>query len=46
MSADTVERQTEHAKAFAATRGWTVEPEHIYIDDEICRGRVREVEGA
>lgn len=28
-------RQVERAKAYAAARGWTVEDEHIYIDDGI-----------
>jgi DNA invertase Pin-like site-specific DNA recombinase len=30
-----VVRQTEHAKAFAKKRGWTVDPEHVYEDDGI-----------
>lgn len=28
-------RQIEHAKAYAARKGWTVAEEHIYIDDDI-----------
>ncbi len=30
-----VTRQVEHAKAYAAAKGWTVDDEHIYIDDGI-----------
>jgi site-specific DNA recombinase len=30
-----VARQTEHAKAYASRKGWTVAEEHIYIDDGI-----------
>jgi site-specific DNA recombinase len=30
-----VARQVEHARAFAASRGWTVEPVHEYVDDGI-----------
>lgn len=30
-----VARQIEHARAFAAARGWTVTDEHIYVDDGI-----------
>ncbi|MDE3242653.1 MAG: recombinase family protein [Nitrospirota bacterium] len=30
-----VTRQVEHAKAYAATKGWTVAEEHIYQDDGI-----------
>ena len=30
-----VARQVEHARAFAAARGWTVVEEHVYIDDGI-----------
>ena len=30
-----VTRQVEHAKAYAATKGWQVAEEHIYVDDGI-----------
>ncbi len=30
-----VARQVEHAKAYAATHGWTVADEHVYSDDGI-----------
>jgi len=30
-----VTRQVEHAKAYAAKKGWTVADEHIYVDDGI-----------
>jgi site-specific DNA recombinase len=30
-----VARQIEHARAFAAARGWTVDDRHVYIDDGI-----------
>ncbi len=30
-----ITRQVEHAKAYAASKGWTVNPEHIYVDDGI-----------
>ena len=30
-----VTRQVDHAKAYAATKGWTVAEEHIYVDDGI-----------
>src|SRR5215469_2471381 len=30
-----VTRQIEHAKAYAAKRGWTIADEHIYVDDGI-----------
>lgn len=30
-----VTRQVEHAKAYAARKGWTVADEHLYIDDGI-----------
>jgi site-specific DNA recombinase len=33
--AKSVTRQIEHAKAFAAKRGWTVDDEHVYVDDGI-----------
>jgi DNA invertase Pin-like site-specific DNA recombinase len=28
--------QIEHARVYAATRGWTVAEAHVYVDDEIC----------
>lgn len=34
-ASESVERQIEHGKAFAASKGWTVEPEHVYFDDAI-----------
>ena len=30
-----VARQVEHARQFAATKGWTVVDEHVYVDDGI-----------
>ena len=33
--AKSVTRQVEHATAYAQKKGWTVAPEHIYIDDGI-----------
>ena len=33
--AKSVARQTEHAKAYAAKKGWTVSDEHVYTDDGI-----------
>ena len=30
-----VTRQIEHAKAYAAKKGWTVSEEHIFVDDGI-----------
>lgn len=33
--AKSVRRQIEHAKAYAARRGWTVPHQHIYVDDGI-----------
>ena len=30
-----VARQVEHARAYAARKGWTVADEHIYVDDGI-----------
>jgi site-specific DNA recombinase len=33
--AKSVTRQVENARAFAATRGWTVADAHVYIDDGI-----------
>jgi DNA invertase Pin-like site-specific DNA recombinase len=37
---DSCERQIEHAKAFAASRGWTIEPEFIYVDDQISGAEI------
>ena len=31
----TVTRQVEHAKAYAAKKGWTVAEDHVYVDDGI-----------
>src|SRR5262245_43189887 len=33
--AKSVTRQIEHAKAFAAKKGWMVADEHVYVDDGI-----------
>ncbi len=33
--AKSVTRQIEHAKAYAARKGWTVPDEHVYVDDGI-----------
>jgi site-specific DNA recombinase len=33
--AKSVTRQVENARAFAQSRGWTVEDEHVYIDDGV-----------
>jgi DNA invertase Pin-like site-specific DNA recombinase len=30
-----VARQIEHSHAFAATKGWTVDEAHVYVDDGI-----------
>ena len=30
-----VARQVEHARAYAARKGWTVDDEHVYVDDGI-----------
>ena len=30
-----VARQVEHAKAYAARKGWAVDDEHVYVDDGI-----------
>jgi DNA invertase Pin-like site-specific DNA recombinase len=30
-----VTRQVEHARAYAARKGWTVAEEHVYVDDGI-----------
>ena len=30
-----VTRQVEHAKAYAASKGWTVPDEHVYVDDGV-----------
>src|SRR3989441_7117732 len=32
---DSVERQLEHARAYAARKGWTIAEEHAYFDDGI-----------
>ncbi len=37
---DSCEHQIEHAKAFAASRGWTIEPEFIYVDDQISGAEI------
>jgi site-specific DNA recombinase len=33
--AKSIARQVEHARAYAAGKGWTVVPEHVYTDDGI-----------
>src|SRR5262249_9247172 len=33
--AKSVTRQVEHAVAYAARKGWTVDPAHVYVDDGI-----------
>ena len=33
--AKSVTRQIEHATAYATTKGWTVDPAHVYVDDGI-----------
>src|SRR5437764_6595174 len=33
--AKSVTRQVEHAKTYAKSKGWTVDPRHVYIDDGI-----------
>jgi site-specific DNA recombinase len=33
--AKSVTRQVEHARAYAASRGWTIADEHVYVDDAI-----------
>src|SRR5262245_1334384 len=30
-----VTRQVEHARAYAASKGWTVRDEHVYVDDGV-----------
>jgi DNA invertase Pin-like site-specific DNA recombinase len=32
--AKSVTRQIENARAFATERGWTVDPSHVYADDQ------------
>ena len=33
---NSVNRQVENARVFAAAKGWTFVEDHIYIDDGIC----------
>lgn len=33
--AKSVTRQVEHATAYAVARGWTVSPEHVFVDDGV-----------
>ena len=33
--AKSVTRQTEHARAFATSKGWTVRDGHVYLDDGV-----------
>jgi site-specific DNA recombinase len=33
-----VARQQEHARAYAARKGWTVAPAHVYVDDGVSGG--------
>jgi DNA invertase Pin-like site-specific DNA recombinase len=35
LAESSVSRQVEHARAYAARKGWTVTDEHIYVDDGI-----------
>jgi hypothetical protein len=35
LARDSVDRQVEHAMAYAARKGWTVDPTHVYVDDGI-----------
>ena len=30
-----VNRQKDHAKAYAKAKGWTVDPEHVFEDDGV-----------
>src|SRR3990170_4795736 len=30
-----VQRQVEHARAFASAKGWTVAEDHVYVDDAV-----------
>ena len=32
---NSVTRQIEHARAYAAKRGWTVHDDYVYVDDGI-----------
>ena len=32
---DSTTRQIEHAQAYAEKKGWTISPEHIYVDDNV-----------
>ena len=40
-----VTRQIEHAKAYAARKGWTVDDAHVYVGRRHQRRRVREAAG-
>jgi DNA invertase Pin-like site-specific DNA recombinase len=40
-----VTRQVEHATAYAARKGWTVEPAHVYSDDGISGAEFKERPG-
>ena len=39
--AKSVTRQVEHATAYAARKGWTVDPAHVYVDDGISGAEFR-----
>jgi site-specific DNA recombinase len=43
--AKSVTRQIENARAFAAARGWTVDPAHVYADDGVSGGAVKKLVG-
>src|SRR5207247_3747077 len=32
---ESIDRQVEHARAYAERKGWTVADEHVYVDDGI-----------
>ncbi|HUP35639.1 MAG TPA: recombinase family protein [Candidatus Limnocylindria bacterium] len=34
-TSDSVDRQIEHARAYAEAKGWTAPPEHVYFDDNV-----------
>src|SRR5688500_17723640 len=38
--AKSVTRQVEHARAYAASKGWTVVDEHVYVDDGISGAEI------
>jgi len=34
-TSESVDRQLDHARAYAARKGWTVDAAHIYYDDNV-----------